>query len=215
MDYSCGIGRHSIHLANLGYEVVGYDPSPFYIEIAKKNANKFLGSKNKIRFYQGAPTQVSKLLSQKKDTSFDAVVFMSSSLGFISEEYDVKMLKNVYSLSNNGSVLVIEFENRDHTLKNFRSQINYDIKNLHVYERWRFDYEVSKAIGECKYYEKQHDNSLKYLVEIETTLRLYSLHELKKLINSTGWKYMECCGNIMTIDRPNLDYEDIVTISKK
>lgn len=27
LDVSCGIGRHSVNLAKLGYEVVGYDPS--------------------------------------------------------------------------------------------------------------------------------------------------------------------------------------------
>ena len=35
LDFSCGIGRHSVNLALRGYEVVGYDPSPLYIEKAK------------------------------------------------------------------------------------------------------------------------------------------------------------------------------------
>ena len=54
LDFSCGIGRHSIRLANKGYEVVGYDPSAFFLKKARERAH---GSplKSRIRFYRGEP----------------------------------------------------------------------------------------------------------------------------------------------------------------
>lgn len=40
LDYSCGIGRHSILFAKKGYSVVGYDPSSYYLKIANDMASK-------------------------------------------------------------------------------------------------------------------------------------------------------------------------------
>ena len=36
LDLSCGIGRDAINLSKKGYQVVGYDPSPLYIDNIEK-----------------------------------------------------------------------------------------------------------------------------------------------------------------------------------
>ena len=36
LDFSCGIGRHSIRLAERGFQVTGYDPSPLYHRKSKR-----------------------------------------------------------------------------------------------------------------------------------------------------------------------------------
>jgi hypothetical protein len=48
-----------------------------------------------------------------------------------------------------------------------------------------------------------------------TPIRLYSLHELRRLLNEGGWEYLKCYGNIMTIDKPDFNYEDVITVSVK
>ena len=40
LDVGCGAGRHSLHLQNLGLEVVGIDKSPLAIEVAKERGVK-------------------------------------------------------------------------------------------------------------------------------------------------------------------------------
>ena len=43
LDLFCGIGRHSLNLAKCGYEVVGYDPSSYFLkrlELGKKRKNQ-------------------------------------------------------------------------------------------------------------------------------------------------------------------------------
>ena len=40
LDLACGIGRHSVILAEKGFKVVGIDISPEYIELAKKLAEE-------------------------------------------------------------------------------------------------------------------------------------------------------------------------------
>jgi SAM-dependent methyltransferase len=40
LDIGCGAGEHTIHLARLGYDVIGIDASVPAIEYARKNANR-------------------------------------------------------------------------------------------------------------------------------------------------------------------------------
>lgn len=215
LDYSCGIGRHAINLFRLGYEVVGYDPSPAYIRIAKRWSADVLGKENKIRFYNGEPTKASKLLSNSRDTGFNGAILMGACLGFSSEEEDLNMLRDIHSVAKDNCVLIIESENRDHTLEHFRPYINYDFKNLLVCEQWKFDFETSVAMGKSRYFQKHSNGKLTLLLDVLTPIRLYSLHELRRLLNEAGWKYLGCYGNIMTIDKPNFNSEDVITVSVK
>jgi SAM-dependent methyltransferase len=75
LDLSCGIGRHSVPLSQVGYQVVGYDLSPLFIERAKELAKqKDGGSKlNKIRFYQGDSRHAARMLSGKGESEFDVI----------------------------------------------------------------------------------------------------------------------------------------------
>jgi len=215
LDYSCGIGRHAINLFRLGYEVVGYDPSPEYIRIAKRRATDLFGNENKIRFYNGEPKKAANLLSNNRDTDFKGVILMGSSLGFSSEEEDIKMLKNVHSVAKAGCVLIMETENRDHTLKHFSQYINYHFESLLICEEWKFDFESSISIGKCKYFQKHSDGKLSLVFDLITTLRLYSLHELRRILSEAGWTYLGCYGNIMAIDKRDFDSADIITVSVK
>lgn len=40
LDVCCGIGRHSIELAKIGYDVTGIDISNFFLSLARKQAKK-------------------------------------------------------------------------------------------------------------------------------------------------------------------------------
>lgn len=40
LDVGCGVGRHSLHLQNLGFEVVAIDKSPLAVEVAEKRGVK-------------------------------------------------------------------------------------------------------------------------------------------------------------------------------
>src|SRR5438445_13028865 len=51
LDLACGIGRISINLARAGYQVVGVDISPLYLDFAKKWAEQERVT-NRARFYK-------------------------------------------------------------------------------------------------------------------------------------------------------------------
>jgi 2-polyprenyl-3-methyl-5-hydroxy-6-metoxy-1,4-benzoquinol methylase len=92
LDLSCGIGRHSINLAKKGYQVVGYDPSPLYIEKAKQAViDEIAGTRTEIRFYQAEIDRVAEVLLANGEGDFDAVI-MFDSIGFVGEAQDLQIL---------------------------------------------------------------------------------------------------------------------------
>jgi hypothetical protein len=75
------------------------------------------------------------------------------------------------------------------------------------------DLETSVANGKTRFYEKIPDKKdSRFLLD---KLRLYSLHELIKLLNRGGWKYLKSFGSIQTLIEASYETQNLVTISKK
>jgi cyclopropane fatty-acyl-phospholipid synthase-like methyltransferase len=91
LDFSCGIGRHSVRLASKGYEVVGYDPSAFFLKKARERAHAS-PLKSRIRFYRGESHRVSQILSRSDEIGFKAIIIMFNSLGYSGVDEDLIML---------------------------------------------------------------------------------------------------------------------------
>ena len=46
-------------------------------------------------------------------------------------------------------------------------------------------------------------------------MRLYSLHEIRQLVNAAGWTFLNSCGDIKSLDEVSLNSKFLVTISQK
>lgn len=219
LDLSCGIGTHSINLAKKGYQVVGYDPSILYIEKAKQTAiDEIAGAQSKIRFYQAEANRVAEVLLANAENDFNAMIVFNS-IGFVGESHDIQMLTNIFKLAAANCILVTETENRDWIIRNLQPQVKLDLENLEIHETWRFNLETSTAESRSKFYEKKPDiangTSLHLALDLNTNIRLYSLHELIRIINLAGWKYIKSLGDILTLKQASSETPDIFTISQK
>ncbi|MFZ0325876.1 MAG: class I SAM-dependent methyltransferase [Nitrososphaeraceae archaeon] len=216
LDLSCGIGTHSINLAKKGYQVVGYDPSPLYIEKAKQTAiDEIAGAQSKIRFYQAEANRVAEVLLANAESDFNAMIVFNS-IGFVGESRDIQMLTNIFKLAAANCVLVTETENRDWIIQNLQPQVKLDLENLEIHETWRFNLETSTAESRSNFYEKNtNGTSLRLVLDLNTSIRLYSLHELIRIINLAGWKYIKSLGDILTLEQTSSETPDIFTISQK
>jgi SAM-dependent methyltransferase len=218
LDFSCGIGRHSVSLIKNGYtNIVGYDPSSFFLEEAKLYAAKETGNfSSKLRFYHGDPYSISEVLSTNNEKEFNAIIIMFNSFGFAREIDDIKILQELSKIAANNCILIIETENRDWRIRNMQPYNYYDFDKTEIHESWSFDLETSVANGKTRFYEKIPDKKdLRFLLELTVKLRLYSLHELIKLLNRGGWKYMKSFGSIQTLIEASYETQNLVTISKK
>ena len=202
LDFSCGIGNHSIPLSNMGYSVVGYDPSSPYLKIAEQRLNESSKKEIKnVRFIQGDPYHSSDILIRNKETNFDAIIIMDNSFGYLGESKDISMLQNLFKVANRRCVLILETENRDWRLANFEPITFFESDHNEMLAEWKFNFETSVSEGLIRFYERDsfNDGYLKLSLKLPMLIRLYSLHELKDLISKAGWSYKESYDDIVPL----------------
>ena len=214
LDLSCGIGRHAVRLAKKGYEVVGYDPSPFFLNIAMQEAERLKSNfRYPITFYQGKPGDASGTLSKDKQTNFDVIISMWQSFGYTSITDDVAMFKDVRRIASHECLLIIDAQNRDHTIRNFQPTNVFEFKDLEIHEKWKFNLEKSLLENISKFYKRDSDGNLQILLTLPTIMILYSLHDMVDLLNNSGWNYITSYGSFRSLLPVDLDSERIITIS--
>ena len=83
LDVPCGFGRHTIALARAGYRVVGVDRSAALLDEARRRAGGERWPKLARADYRELPFA---------DDSFDAALNLFTSLGYLGDEEDTKVL---------------------------------------------------------------------------------------------------------------------------
>jgi SAM-dependent methyltransferase len=113
LDAPCGFGRHSIPLARAGYRVMGVDRAAPLIEEARRRGRNERWPKWAIADYRELPVP---------DESFDLVVNLFSSLGYLGDEQDTRALTEFRRVLRPGGRLVIETMHRDALVSNWSEQ---------------------------------------------------------------------------------------------
>jgi 2-polyprenyl-3-methyl-5-hydroxy-6-metoxy-1,4-benzoquinol methylase len=184
LDLACGIGRHSILLAEAGYNLVGIDISPEYIDIAKK-ISKERGVDKKCQFYVG---DMRYLKNSIVDEKFDVVISMFTSLGYYDKQTDFNILKQTNELSSKNCILIIEIMNKNYIAKYVRKTW-HEIPGILLHlEEPSFDLENSRLRAIWRVY-KPVGNDLNFLGKIEFNNLVYDINELKDLVEKSGWTY--------------------------
>ena len=220
LDVACGIGRHSINLAKLGYEVVGFDFSPYFLKTARRLARQEgLKQRSVLRFYQGDTAQIKEILHVNRETNFDAIICMDTSTVRPTLSEEVELLRSLHEVGRKGSLLVIETANRESFLKYKRYltlplvqsfpgglqrhiQASYDPRSQHIKGDWKFFRELPSG-------------NLKCLLSIKMESYIHSRSDLRAVLEKVGWKYLRCYGSVKRLDRLDSDSYHIVMVVKK
>ena len=113
LDAPCGFGRHSIPLARAGYRVTGVDRSAPLIEEARRRSLGERWPKWAVADYRELPAP---------DASFDLVINLFSSLGYLGDEQDTRALGEFRRVLRPDGRLVIETMHRDWLVGHFTEQ---------------------------------------------------------------------------------------------
>ncbi len=194
LDAGCGIGRITVALAEYGYDVLGVDISPKFVEMANERIAR-AGVEDKAKCVVGDLRRIQEVVREKR---FDAIVSWFSSFGFYGDEIDKSILRGFAWVAKEGAPLLIDIENRDSVLKARGYSLEY---------KWTLEHDNYVLLVESKYdpwtsvdkstvnvYEKDV-SGLKIITKMPLQFRLYSLHELNKLLREAGWMPKEALGD--------------------
>jgi 2-polyprenyl-3-methyl-5-hydroxy-6-metoxy-1,4-benzoquinol methylase len=121
LDVSCGIGRHSIPLAERGYNVLGLDISPLFIARANAAA-KARKVNSRAKFRVADVREIVNVL--QREELFNMVLSLCSSHGYYGKEEDDRMFAALRNRTARNGLFVDDTVNRDYlipTRKQLRS----------------------------------------------------------------------------------------------
>jgi ubiquinone/menaquinone biosynthesis C-methylase UbiE len=183
LDVPCGFGRHSVPLARAGYRVVGVDRSAALLEEARRRAGGERWPKLTRADYRELPFA---------DASFDAAVNLFTSLGYLGDEADTRVLGEIRRVLRPGGRLVVEMSHRDWLVRAFHEQ------------DWRL-------LGEGRLLlEQRAFDPVAGLVQTTQTLiagsgeresrsfgvRVYTATELVAMLTRAGFAEVRCYGDL-------------------
>jgi SAM-dependent methyltransferase len=113
LDVPCGFGRHSVPLARAGFRVTGVDRSPELLEEARRRAGGERWPKLARADYRELPFA---------DASFDGAICLFSSIGYLGDEQDERVLGEIRRVLRPGARLVLELMHRDALVLRFSEQ---------------------------------------------------------------------------------------------
>jgi len=182
LDAPCGFGRHSIPLARAGYRVTGADRSPALIGDARRRTLHDRWPKWVQADYRDLPLA---------DGSFDLVVNLFSSLGYLGDEQDTRALAEFRRVLRPGGRLVIETMHRDRLVRLFAEQTWKLLgEGRLLLEQRTFD----PGAGVAQTTQTLVDTSGSR--ESRTfSLRVYSATELVAMLGRAGFADAKCFGD--------------------
>lgn len=179
LDLCCGQGRHSLELANRGFQFIsGIDRSRYLIRLARGRAQKKGYS---IKFSEGDARK-----TRLPDQSFDCVMVMGNSFGYFEQQDDdLKVLQEINRLLHDGGMIYLDITDGSWMKKNFEKR------------SWEW---ISEEYMVCRERHLAKDNSR--LISRELVIhsekgviadqfyaeRLYNFEELESLLQAAGFE---------------------------
>lgn len=183
LDLACGFGRHSLLLAQKGYNVLGFDQSGDYITIANSEAERLNLT---VRFQKGDMRQLD--MSEE----FDAVLSLQSSLAFYDDESNTDILRRINRALKKGGSFVLDQANV-FWFASLASRWEPTVQELADgrIHRYTLSFNANTCIGSGRSVLESEGQS----VEGGWDLRFYTLPELRSLSQEIGFAVAHCYGN--------------------
>ena len=184
LDLACGTGRHAIELARRGYEVVGFDLS---LAMLARAGDEAQDREAKLNFVQGDMREMTF------DEQFDGVYCWNTSFGFFEEDKNALVIDRVHSALRAGGLLLLDVINRDFLVRQSPSLAWFEGDGCVCMDEMSVDFITSRM--KVKRTMMLDDGRSR---EIEYSMRVYSLHELGKILHDHGFKVCEVSGRLAT-----------------
>ena len=198
-DIGCGSGLDSIALAQLGFNVTGFDISSDMISKAGVNASR---SSVNADFYSFAADKIPKRFHGK----FSFALSLGNSLANINKTNLIRSFKKIYSLLQPGGYLLIQILNYNRVLSLKERIVGITEKDSCTYIRF-YDFEKEHTFFNILKIERagKTHNSL-----ITTEIYPYRSAEIISLIKNAGFKEIKKYGGLDKSELHQLESQDLV-----
>ncbi|MBN1612353.1 MAG: methyltransferase domain-containing protein [Polyangiaceae bacterium] len=184
LDVACGSGAHAVELASRGFSVVGFDLSLYQLALAGEHAQD---RRQRINFLQGDVREMGF------ESMFDAVLCWNTSFGYFEEEKNFAVAERVFHALRPEGTLLLDVANRDYVSARQPSQTWFNGDACVCMDDTNIDYITSRL--RVKRSIILDDGRTR---ECNYSIRLYSLHELGKLLHDVGFSIIEVSGHPAT-----------------
>ena len=184
LDLGCGAGHHAVEFASRGYGVVGYDLSLYQLALAADVAQE---RSQKINFLQGDMREMAF------EEMFDGVFCWNTTFGYFEEDKNLAVAQRVFKALRPGGMFLVDVLNRDFAAASAPCSVWYEGDSCVCMDDMSVDYISSRL--RVKRSIILDDGRTK---EALYSLRLYSLHELGKLLHEVGFRVTEASGHPAT-----------------
>lgn len=184
LDLACGSGEHAVELASRGYAVVGYDLSITMLAQAQEIAQE---RGQKLNFLQGDMREMAF------EDTFDGVYCWSSAFGYFEEEKNINVAQRIFRALRPGGTFLLDVVNRDYVAVQTPSSVWFEGDGCVCMDDAQVDWITSRL--KVKRTVMLDDGRSK---ECNYSVRLYSLHELGKLLHDVGFVIRNASGQVAT-----------------
>jgi SAM-dependent methyltransferase len=183
LDVPCGYGRYAVPLARAGYRVVGVDRSETLLVEARRRAGHERWPKFTRADYRDLPFA---------DGSFDVALNLFSSLGYLGDEADTRVLAEIGRVLRPGGRLVIEIMHRDALVSAFTERDWYagGEGRLLLQQRTFDPVEGIAQTTQTVIYAGGERESRTFSV------RVYTATELLAMLRRAGYAEARCLGGL-------------------
>jgi SAM-dependent methyltransferase len=184
LDLGCGPGHHAVELTSRGYGVVGYDLSLYQLALASEVAHE---RGQKLNFLQGDMREMAF------EEMFDGIFSWNTSFGYFEEEKNVHVVERVFRALRPGGMFLLDVVNRDFVAASSPCQLWYEGDACVCMDDMSLDFITSRmCVKRSIILDDGRTRELVY------SIRVYSLHELGKILHSVGFRVTEASGHPST-----------------
>lgn len=197
LDIACGEGRHSIQLADKGFDVTGIDLSPLSIAVAKK------WEQPKLHFY------VHDMRMPFCVNYFDYALNAFTSFGYFATKHDHEIAAKSFAnnLKKNG-ILVIDYLNSNYSLQRLvpfeiieRNNIPFTIKRKKDNTHFLKEISFTDFKGKQRIYQEK--------------VAAFSLENFKDIFENTGLTLQYVFGDYQLHEYQENDSPRMIMVFKK
>jgi SAM-dependent methyltransferase len=184
LDLGCGTGDHAVELASRGYGIVGYDLSLYQLALAQEVAAE---RGQKLNFLQGDMREMAF------EEVFDGMYCWNTTFGYFEEDKNVLVAERMFAALKPGGTLLLDVANRDFVAMDQPSSVWYEGDSCVCMDDMSVDSFTSRL--RVKRSLILDDGRTR---ECHYSIRLYSLHELGRILHDIGFRVTEASGHPAT-----------------